>query len=104
MRQRTCAYSDGFVYDNTPPTTPTLCVTTGDATTRNLDVDDCDATGRWLSTRDQVAIVWRGCDDQQSGAYSFSWSLSDAATPLATANVRALEDVGRYRQVGATCT
>jgi hypothetical protein len=100
IRQRSCAYSDGFVRDDSPPSDPTICIAVGTGSTSNAGSrDDCAMGARWLPTQDQVALTWRGCNDPESGAFAYRWSISDAATPSAYQNMRAEEDVGRRRKV-----
>ena len=84
IRQRSCAYSDGFVADYTPPTEPKLCV---------IVPQRVPICGQGIiPRRDQVAIRWHGCDDPESGVGKFVWSASDPATPEKTANLHAVTD------------
>ena len=84
IRQRSCAYSDGFIADYTPPTEPKLCVLVPQK------APICDKG--ILPQRERLAIRWHGCDDPESGVGKFLWSASDPATPDATANLHAVTD------------
>ena len=84
IRQRSCAYSDGFVADYTPPTEPKLCV----LVPRRVPICGQGV----IPQREQLALRWHGCDDPESGVGKFLWSASDPATPEATANIHAVTD------------
>ena len=71
VRQRTCAYSDGFVADYTPPSKPTVC-----AVVANKE-PTCSPVV--LPVRDRLALAWHGCVDAESGVGKFVWSVSNAA-------------------------
>ena len=71
VRQRTCAYSDGFVADDTPPSKPTVCAVVADK--------DPTCSPMVLATRDHVELAWHGCVDAESGVGKFVWSVLDAA-------------------------
>ena len=73
VRQRTCAYSDGFVADYTPPSRPTVC-----AVIANKE-PTCNSTV--LPMRDRLALKWYGCVDAESGVGKFMWSVRNAAPP-----------------------
>ena len=68
--QRTCAYSDGFVADDTPPSKPTVCAVVADK--------DPTCSPMVLATRDRVELAWHGCVDAESGVGKFVWSVRSA--------------------------
>ena len=67
VNHTSCAWSDGVVYDSTPPTgTPKLCVRSRSAQL------GCDARSpRWVGTQDGLALRWSGFDDPESGIARF---------------------------------
>ena len=71
--QRTCAYSDGFVADYTPPSKPIVCAVA------NNNEPTCSPTK--LPMRDRLSLKWHGCGDAESGVGKFVWSVSNAASP-----------------------
>ena len=85
LRQRTCAYSDGFVAEYTPPSVPVVCVRIPGGTAK------CDAGA--LSVREGVTMMWKGCDDDESGVGKFLWSISPSATPELSTAVFSEQDV-----------
>ena len=73
IRQRTCAYSDGFVADYTPPSKPIVCAV--------VDNNEPTCSPTKLPMRDRLALRWHGCGDAESGVGKFVWSVSNAAPP-----------------------
>ena len=89
VRQRTCAYSDGFVADYTPPSKPTVC-----AVIANKEPTCNPAV---LPMRDGLALAWHGCVDAESGVGKFVWSVRNAAPPHVS--LKAESDVAWRRRV-----
>ena len=88
VRQRTCAYSDGFVADDTPPSEPTVCAVVANREPK------CSHTV--LPMRDRLALTWHGCVDAESGVGKFVWSVRNAVG----VHLKAETDVGWQRWVG----
>ena len=89
IRQRTCAYSDGFMADYTPPSKPTVCTVVA-----NKEPTCSPAV---LPVRDGLALRWHGCVDAESGVGKFVWSVRNAAPPYV--NLKAETDVAWRRRV-----